>query len=57
MLVNALALLAYTQNQSIYRFWRNEFNLEALSNWLIEQQDSNHQYENALVTFLDVFYI
>nr|CAD2133177.1 unnamed protein product [Meloidogyne enterolobii] len=51
VLVNALALLAYTQNQSIYKFWRNEFNLEALSNWLIEQQDSNRQYENALDTF------
>ncbi|KAF7635841.1 TED_complement domain-containing protein [Meloidogyne graminicola] len=51
VLVNSLALLAYTQNQSIYRFWRNEFNLEALSNWLIEQQNSNRQYENALDTF------
>uniref|UniRef100_A0A1I8BW26 A2M domain-containing protein n=1 Tax=Meloidogyne hapla TaxID=6305 RepID=A0A1I8BW26_MELHA len=51
VLLNALALLAYTQNQSIYKFWRNEFNLEALSNWLIEQQDSNRQYENALDTF------
>uniref|UniRef100_A0A914L391 Uncharacterized protein n=2 Tax=Meloidogyne TaxID=189290 RepID=A0A914L391_MELIC len=51
VLVNAIALLAYTQNQSIYKFWRNEFNLEALSNWIIEQQDSNRQYENALDTF------
>ena len=49
VLLNALALLAYTRNQSIYRYWRNELDLEALSNWLVEQQDKDRQYENALV--------
>ncbi|KAL3082932.1 hypothetical protein niasHS_010734 [Heterodera schachtii] len=51
VLANALALLAYTREHSVYRYWKNEFDFEALSNWLVEQQDSRRQYENALDTF------
>jgi len=31
VLVNALALLAFTHDPTIFRFWRNEFDLEALN--------------------------
>uniref|UniRef100_A0A183C719 A2M domain-containing protein n=1 Tax=Globodera pallida TaxID=36090 RepID=A0A183C719_GLOPA len=51
VLANALALLAYTREHSVYRYWKNEFDFDALSNWLVEQQDSRRQYENALDSF------
>uniref|UniRef100_A0A914HH71 Alpha-2-macroglobulin domain-containing protein n=1 Tax=Globodera rostochiensis TaxID=31243 RepID=A0A914HH71_GLORO len=51
VLTNALALLAYTREHSVYRYWKNEFDFDALSNWLVEQQDSRRQYENALDSF------
>jgi hypothetical protein len=49
VLLNSLAILAYTNDNGIFRHWKAEFDFDAMVSWLVEQQDSNRQYENALV--------
>uniref|UniRef100_A0A915ER82 Uncharacterized protein n=1 Tax=Ditylenchus dipsaci TaxID=166011 RepID=A0A915ER82_9BILA len=51
VLANSLALLAYTSNTSVYRIWRTEFNFDDLTNWLVEQQTANREFENAIDTY------
>lgn len=51
MLVNALAILAYTYDDKVFENWKREIDFDALNNWLVEQQNELHQYENAIVSF------
>lgn len=52
ILLNALALLAYTSSESLYKSWRVQFDLDAVASWLVEQQSSNQHFENAIVSGL-----
>lgn len=49
ILLNSLAMLAYTPTPEIYSFYRQKFDFDALADWLVSQQDGRHQFENALV--------
>ncbi|KAH7699974.1 Protein F13D2.1 a, partial [Aphelenchoides avenae] len=51
ILSNSLALLAFTANESVYAFWRAHFDFDTLSAWLVEEQTSSRQFENAIDTF------
>jgi hypothetical protein len=52
ILLNSLAMLAYTTTPAIYTFWRQHFDFDTLSDWLVSQQDGRHQFDNALVSII-----
>ncbi|KAI6232244.1 A2M domain-containing protein [Aphelenchoides besseyi] len=51
VLLNSLAMLAFTSNLSVYDYWRSRFNFDLLADWLVEQQNGVGQYHNALDTY------
>ncbi|CAD5229619.1 unnamed protein product [Bursaphelenchus okinawaensis] len=51
VLANSLGILAFIAKESDYNYWKNHLDFDKLSKWLVEQQNSNGQYDTPVSTY------